>query len=106
MRRLSRILSIAAAVCIVGRAAPAADAPEQLAGEVTNYAVTQGDTWTSLGARFGVYPSTLAADNHLDPRRPLAAGQHLRIDNRHIVPSGLETGIITISVAQRMLFFA
>ena len=86
-------------------AAAAADPSARLTGEVTTYTVARGDTWTSIGARFGVYPSTLAADNHVDVSRPLTIGQRLRVDNRHIVPAGVETGAITINAPQRMLFY-
>ena len=55
-----------------------------ITGGVTVYTVVPGDTLTIVAARFGAYPTTIAADNQLDPKRPLTVGRQLHIDNRHI----------------------
>lgn len=76
-----------------------------LTGGLTVYTVAPGDTLAAVAARFGVYPAVIAADNQLDPKRPLAAGRQLRIDNRHIVPVALADGEIVVNIPQRMLFY-
>ena len=76
-----------------------------LTGGVTVYTVAPGDTLTAVAARFGVYPTTIVADNQLDPKRPLAVGRQLRIDNRHIVPGTISDAEIVVNSPQRMLFF-
>ena len=76
-----------------------------ITGGVTVYTVAPGDTLTTVAARFGAYPTTIAADNQLDPKRPLVPGRQLRIDNRHIVPAALGDGEIVVNIPQRMLFF-
>lgn len=76
-----------------------------LTGGVTVYTVMPGDTVTAVAAKFGVYPATIAAENDLDPKRPLVVGRQLRIDNRHIVPVALADGEIVVNIPQRMLFY-
>jgi len=76
-----------------------------LTGGGTVYTVMPGDTMTAVAARFGVYPATVAAENNLDPKRPLVAGRQLRIDNRHIVPATLAEGEIVVNIPQRMIFY-
>ena len=76
-----------------------------ITGETIAHTVAAGDTLTLIAARYGVYPSTIAAENQLEPRRALQAGRELRIDNRHIVPSGLRTGELVVNVPQRMVFY-
>ena len=76
-----------------------------ITGGLTVYTVAPGDTLTAVAARFGVYPATIAADNQLEPKRPLTAGRQLRIDNRHIVPAAMADGEIVVNIPQRMLFY-
>jgi L,D-transpeptidase ErfK/SrfK len=99
-----RASSVAAILIALATAAPAAQrADYPIAGSVFTHAVRGGDTWTSLGARFGVDPSTLAAQNGRLPKHALRPGDLLRIDNRHLVPAGRPDGI-TINIPQRRLF--
>lgn len=77
---------------------------DQLAGSEFLYAVKRGDTLVSIGSRYGVGPSVLAAANGLKTSARLKPGQVLQVDNRHIVPHELDDGIL-INVPQRMLFF-
>jgi L,D-transpeptidase ErfK/SrfK len=88
-------------------AAPGAQVPgrSELAGGVRTHVVSKGDTLTSIGARFGIEVSVLRADNQLLPTGTLAAGQALRIDNRHVVPSQVEAGSVLINLPQRLLFY-
>jgi len=76
-----------------------------MTGAVTPYTVQPGDSLISLGARFGIDASTLAEDNDMPTGRALRPGQVLLVDGRHIVPAGLEDGIL-INIPQRMLFVA
>jgi L,D-transpeptidase ErfK/SrfK len=75
-----------------------------LVGGEFEYPVVRGDTWQSLGSRYGIDSSVLAALNGDGEKTPLRAGRTLRIDNRHLVPATLETGLV-INIPQRMLFF-
>jgi L,D-transpeptidase ErfK/SrfK len=83
------------AVAVVGRG---------LTGGTRIHVVSRGDTATSIGARYGVGADVLIAENRLQAGRVLLEGQTLEIDNRHIVPSALEPGVVVINLPQRMLF--
>lgn len=76
---------------------------DQLVGREFTYIVQPGDSLTAIGARFGVSVSHLADGNKLAPNARLKIAQELRVDNRHIVPRGLDDGIV-INLPQRMLF--
>jgi len=78
----------------------------RLSGGITVHTVIRGESLARIGSMFGVDAATLAAENHLDLRAPLAVGQRLRIDNRHVVPVAASGGGIVINIPQRMLFFA
>jgi L,D-transpeptidase ErfK/SrfK len=67
------------------------------------YVVNDGDTFASLGSRYGVDPVILAAANRRSVRSRLKVGDGLWIDNRHIVPADIDDGLL-INVPQRMLF--
>jgi L,D-transpeptidase ErfK/SrfK len=104
----SFVLTLGAVFVLYARGVgTAGDAATALSGaDATVYTVAAGDTLTSIAARFGVYPSTIAADNGLPAARPLEIGRQLRIDNRHVVPRAIAPGEIVVNVAQRMAFFA
>jgi L,D-transpeptidase ErfK/SrfK len=76
-----------------------------LTGEVISHAVARGESLASLSARFGIDTRTLAADNGIRADDILPIGRVLRIDNRHIVPSGRDAATLVINLPQRMLFF-
>jgi len=76
----------------------------KLAGGEFEYTIKRGDSFSSIGARYGVEPAVLAATNRLKIGARLKPGQVLRIDNRHIVPTELNDGIL-INLPQRILFF-
>jgi L,D-transpeptidase ErfK/SrfK len=78
-------------------------ASRAVTGATGSYLVQPGDSLTRLAARYGIGLATLALDNDLAPSARLRPNQGLRIDNRHIVPSGFDRGIV-INVPQRMLF--
>ncbi len=65
--------------------------------------VVPGDFLSKLGARYGVSYEVIAHDNGLAVEAVLKLGQVLKIDNRHIVPDGIDDGLI-LNVPQRMLF--
>jgi L,D-transpeptidase ErfK/SrfK len=77
--------------------------PGPLVGGSSPYKVKRGDSWTLLGARFGVDPRLLARANGLSPQGRLSIGQSLRVENRHIVPDAGD-GIV-VNIPQRLLFF-
>jgi L,D-transpeptidase ErfK/SrfK len=58
---------------------------------------------TSVAARFGVEPRTLARDNSLRPEARLRTGDRLIVDDRHVAPPAIPDGVV-LNVAQRMLF--
>jgi L,D-transpeptidase ErfK/SrfK len=72
-------------------------------GGVRAYEIAEGDSLTSVGARFGVEPRVLAQDNGLAPNARLRTGDRLIVDFRHIAPAATGDGIV-LNVAQRMLF--
>lgn len=81
------------------------DPDVRLVGGVVEHTVVKGESLRTIGSRFGVDPSTIAAANGIRVNRPLPVGQVLTIDHRHLVPGGAEPGSITINVPQRILFF-
>lgn len=76
-----------------------------MVGAVSPYTVQHGDSLISIGARFGVEAATLAQDNNLATGTAVGPGLVLLVDSRHIVPAGLEDGIL-VNIPQRMLFVA
>jgi L,D-transpeptidase ErfK/SrfK len=77
---------------------------ERLTGQVVAHEVRRGDTLSSLGARYGVDNRTLAADNGKSTTDVLVVGRALRIDNRHITPTGHDASALIVNIPQRMLF--
>jgi L,D-transpeptidase ErfK/SrfK len=95
------------AACFFATSAGATTEPPAglLTGGVSTHVVVKGETLFALGARAGIDPATLAADNGVDRGQPLAIGQRLTIDNRHLVPRATSTGTdIVVNLPQRMLF--
>lgn len=82
---------------LCGFAPPAAP----VSGDAFVYEVKAGDTPRSIGARFGLEPPALAADNGLAVHTRLKPGHVLLADNRHIVDGRLDDGIV-VDVPQRM----
>ena len=111
MTAMVRMLHVALAAVVTVSVPSSADTrgdsahTGRLSGGITVHAVVRGENLTRIGSTFGVDASTLAADNHLDVRAPLAVGQRIRIDNRHIVPVAASAGRVVINIPQRMLFF-
>ncbi len=100
-----RALLLMLLICTIP--ADAQDYPQlsaTLVGGETFYTVQPGDSLTRIGARFGVAANVLARENGLQPSSRLKVGQELRVDNRHVVPLGLQDGII-INLPQRLLFY-
>ncbi|HET7219231.1 MAG TPA: L,D-transpeptidase [Vicinamibacterales bacterium] len=75
-----------------------------IVGDEWVHVAVAGETWASIGARQGVTPAILAARNGRTLRTPLAAGEAIVIDNRHLV---LDPGVdgLLINVAQRLVFY-
>lgn len=93
--------------CAAAQTAAAAEtaAPATLmVGGETDYTVQPGDTFSSIGARFGSEVASLARLNGLPATARLKPGDIVKVDNRHLVPESLEAGIL-INVPQRMLYY-
>ena len=73
-------------------------------GEETTYTVKRGDFLIAIGARLGVDPRRLAANNGIDYDAVIRPGQTLRVDNRHLVPAATDDDGVVINLPQRMLF--
>ena len=95
---------LAVVVALFGLAAAQnpAGVPLLVGGERT-HVVERGETWTSIGARAGVAPATLARQNGRSAGAVLKAGESITIDNRHIVPDAAGVSI-AINLPQRLLF--
>ena len=76
-----------------------------IAGDVKVHVVQRGETVSSLGARFGIGPSVIIADNRLSPSGALRVGQTLQLDSRHIIPGAAAAATVVINIPQRMLFY-
>jgi L,D-transpeptidase ErfK/SrfK len=96
---------LAVLVLASGAALAPADPSQSLVGGVAPYTVSKGDTLQSIGARHGLDVTALTVDNDLPVRSTIGIGQVLLIDNRHVVPNGLEEETIVVNVPQRMLFY-
>lgn len=103
--RSPHLRAAAVAALLLYACAVAAHAQTVITGGTTDHVVTRGESLRSIGARHGVDPATLAADNGLSLTAPLAVGRTLRVDNRHIVPPGAAPDEILVNVPQRMLFY-
>jgi len=102
----NRRIACAVLLLTVARASYAAEEwpTGVLAGTITTHVVERGDTLQALAARAGIDVTTLIATNSLT-NDVLSPGQHLIIDNRHLVPDGGGAAAIVINLPQRMLFF-
>ena len=79
---------------------------QPLTGQRHTIVAARGDTLLSLGSRYGVDPETIARDNNRPPGAPLAVGETLTLDNRHIIPALPPGTTLVINLPQRMLFVA
>src|SRR5688572_14077330 len=102
-RLMSRVVLavLLAGPTLAGQPAPVAPG---MSGSVRTHTVARGETLTSIGARFGVDARTLAAANALDAGARLVAGQHIAVDNRHLVPPAAPDATVVVNIPQRMLF--
>jgi len=78
--------------------------PAAIVGKRFSYTVGKGESLRYIGAKFGVSWRRLAQYNRIDPRKPLKAGQVLRIDTRRIVPRRIDDGIV-INIPDRTLYY-
>jgi L,D-transpeptidase ErfK/SrfK len=93
------------ALLAAGAALVAADPSSSLVGGVAQHTASKGETLQVIGARYGIDVATLTADNDLGARSAIRIGQVLVIDNRHVVPGGVEEATIVVNIPQRMLFY-
>lgn len=98
------LLLLACSAAQTAAASETAALATRMVGGETDYTVQAGDTLSSIGARFGTEVAGIARLNGLSATAHLKPGDTLKIDNRHIVPESLETGIL-INVPQRMLYY-
>ncbi len=98
------IVALAAAALGAAQLTPPQVSAPAVVGFVSEYRVARGDTWTAVGARAGVSPSTLARRNGRSLDVPLRDGETIAIDARHIVPANTSGAAIVINVPQRLLF--
>jgi L,D-transpeptidase ErfK/SrfK len=75
-----------------------------LTGGQFSYNVLPGEYLEKIGARFGVSDEVLARDNDIADPDLIMPGQKIWVDNHHLVPEVLQSGII-INLPQRMLFY-
>lgn len=101
----NRVLScLLTMVSVVAAANDTPRLPDALTGGEFTYTVQKDDSLDKIGSCFGVDAGVLARLNALEYNARLQPGQELRVENRHIVPERLGTGIL-INLPQRMLFF-
>jgi L,D-transpeptidase ErfK/SrfK len=74
-----------------------------MVGDVVEYVVVPGETFETIGARFGVDPRAIARRNTRWVYAPLVPGMKLVVAVHRTVPAGLERGIL-VNVPQRLLF--
>jgi L,D-transpeptidase ErfK/SrfK len=100
MRRLAVVLLVYA----TGAKALASSAPAVVTGALLDYTVKAGDTLYAVAARSGVDIATIAADSELRVDARLSPGQRIRLDARHVVPSGVAADTLVVNVPQRHAF--
>ena len=72
--------------------------------EEIDYTVQPDDILLAIGARIGIDYKLVARQNHIRNINRIQAGRTLHIHNAHIVPDGMENGLL-INIPQRMLFY-
>jgi L,D-transpeptidase ErfK/SrfK len=96
---------IVAISCVVAAAGVPAAPGERLARVALQHTVAARDSLRSVGSRYGIDPSVLAADNARSARAPVRIGEQLVVAVAHIVPAIASDRVLTINVPQRMLYF-
>jgi L,D-transpeptidase ErfK/SrfK len=96
------------AVAVPAEGAPGSESlpvrSELIIGGEKLYKVKKGDTLRLIGAKYGVSKQVLAKLNGLDPKKPLRAGQVLRLTTRHIIPKKVKDGLV-INIADCTLYY-
>jgi len=83
--------------------APVEPIARQIVGDEFDFTVADGDSFVTIGSRFGENPRILARDNGKEVSDRLHAGESIHVNNRHIVPIE-ESDSIEVNLPQRMLF--
>lgn len=97
------IAGVLACLAVPASAAEPPPLPSQLSGDVIEYTIRPGDCLIAIGARFGIEPRVLARTNRIPFDAIIHPGQRLEVDRRHIVPAGVDDGLL-VNIPQRMLF--
>lgn len=105
VKAIGSLVGLAVITCVSGSILNADDPPRALVGGISRHVVARGESLRSIGARYGIDASTIAAGNGIKVNARLEENQELTLDNRHIVPSAALDGVIVVNVPQRMLFF-
>ncbi len=84
------------------KATPAPLARQVVGGEF-DFIAGDHTSFSKLGSRFGIGPKLLARENGKQMTDKVNEGDTIHIDNRHVVPLELPTGII-VNLPQRMVF--
>jgi L,D-transpeptidase ErfK/SrfK len=82
---------------------PTVPIAHQIVGDEFDLTIAGGDSFASIGSRFGENPRILARDNGKAVSDRLHAGDTIHIDNRHIIPVE-ESDSIEVNLPQRILF--
>jgi hypothetical protein len=75
----------------------------QIVGDEFDLTVADGDSFASIGSRFGENPRILARHNGKEVSDRLHAGNTIHVNNRHIIPVK-ESDSIEVNLPQRILF--
>lgn len=102
MRRFAAIFLAAFGLAAFAETLP--PLPDKVAGGDSLYMVWPGDILIGIGARFGVDYKLVARHNGIADENRIYAGRQLHIHNPHVVPVGIDDGIL-INIPQRMLFY-
>ncbi len=104
MRSQYRFLLLSFSLALFAGAHAVTNADTGLIGRSFEYEVLPGDYLIRIAARFGESATLIARDNGIPLNRPIRPGQRLTLNNRHLVPGGLQEGLL-INLPQRHLFF-
>jgi L,D-transpeptidase ErfK/SrfK len=104
MRRIASLLVALVLLPAIARPAAKPRVYDLIAGGEQDYTVVSGDNLWAITGRFTMNRALLESWNALQEPDRLRPGMHLRVSDRHIVPSRQADGIV-IDVAVRTLYW-